>query len=54
LRGVYPTNGPETGNTIIDVSLVSLPVINGVIPKAICTFPGGVEVAAVFVSLALI
>jgi len=52
--GIEPANGPETGATVIDVSLAALPVMNSVTPTASCIFPGDVEVAAVFVSSTLI
>jgi hypothetical protein len=54
VHGIEPANGPETGGTVIDVSLAALPVMNAVTPTATCIFPGNVEVAAVFVSVRLI
>lgn len=54
MHGIEPANGPETGGTVIDVHLAALRVMNSVIPTPSCIFPGGVEVAAVFVSTTLI
>ena len=54
VRGIDPANGPETGATVIDVTLDTLPIVNSAIPKAACEFPGGEKVAAVFISPTLI
>ena len=54
VRGISPANGPETGATVIDVTLDALPVVNSAFPKAACEFPGGEEVTAVFISPTLI
>ena len=49
VRKLEPANGPETGGTVVNITVEDVPRINNRAPETQCAFPNGVSVACTYV-----